>query len=69
MWRCILDSSQSYFRDNSRQRALLENMEYSKHTRYIVIMRRSNFTFRLLSGGGTDLSIDFHEYCLATFFK
>ena len=43
-------------------------MELSEQTRYTVLMRMSNFTFQLQSGTATDLSIDFHEYCLATFF-
>ena len=42
------------------------------HTLYLLFSwgcRISLFSCCLESGAGTDLSIDFHEYCLATFFK
>ena len=56
--------------DNSRQMVLWK--EYGIVLTHTLYCSHENVEFHFSSalfGDATDLSIDFHEYCLATFLK
>ena len=69
MWQCISDSPQSYYRDNSRKRALWK--KYGIVLTHTLYCSHENVEFHFSAAvcGGTDLLIDFHCYCLAKLFK